>query len=290
MGSWYNRVSSNDGHQPIEQLQSYLAPQPATDKVTPQIGIIDSPEAAMTIAYVLDCTLFNQQDLLVKPTSFDMLPLPLLMLACREHLARFRRGADNDPRFCLELFRRALDAQDHDAWRGLVDLYRPLLLARLQQRGVAPDLAEEAVQEAFVTLWLKSTTGAFSTCDHTLAQVLHYLWSGVRFALIKMRRQQYDVSLAPDSPLESEFASTGNETVVEQTLDARALLARIRKLVMAQEWEVLWLRFGQELPSREIAGRLSVPVEEVYLMLASAKRRLRSDPQLRRFVEVDGLV
>jgi hypothetical protein len=104
------------------------------------------------------------------------------------------RGAENDPRFCLELFRRALDGRDSEAWRGLVELYQPMLLARLQQRGVAPDLAEEALQEALVALWQRSECGRFSTGQYTLAQVLNYLWGSVRFALIKLRRQQREIS------------------------------------------------------------------------------------------------
>jgi DNA-directed RNA polymerase specialized sigma24 family protein len=111
--------------------------------------------------------------------------------------------------------------------------------------------------------------------------VLHYLWSSVRFALIKLHRQQHDISLAP------ELTTTGNETVVERLLDAQALLAHVRKLVTLQDWEVLWLRFGQEHSPREIAVRLGIPVEHVYLTLASAKRRLRSDPQLRTLIDGD---
>jgi len=241
----------------------------------------------MTITRVVDRTLLVEQELLVAPTSFDTLPLPQLLLACHEHLGRFRRGADNDPRFCLELFRRAIDAQDPEAWRGLVDLYRPLLLARLQQRGITPDLAEEAVQEAFVTLWLKSTVGAVSTCDHSLAQVLHYLWSGVRFALIKLHRRHHDVPLAAESDLHQLYISMGSEDTVERTIDAWMLLARVRKLVTAHEWRILWLRFGQEFPPREIATRLHIPVEEIHTSLAAAKRRLRNDPQLRRFMEME---
>jgi len=244
-------------------------------------------ETAVTNAQVLELVPLDYPEMLLVPTSLDTLPLPQLLSACREHLGRFRRGAESDPEFCLELFRRALDARDPDAWHGLVDLYQPLLFARLRQRGIAPDLAEEAVQEAFVALWLKSEGGAVSTCGQTLAQVLNYLWGSVRFALIKLRRQQQDVPLAPDCPLGSEFTSTGDETTIERALDAQALLTRIRTLVTAPEWQVLWLRFGQELPPREIAMQVGIAVEEVYITLASAKRRIRNDPQLRTFMEGD---
>jgi RNA polymerase sigma factor (sigma-70 family) len=244
-------------------------------------------ETAVTIAHVLELVSLDYPEMLLVPISVDAIPLPQLLSACREHLARFRHGAESDPQFCLELFRRALDAHDPDAWHGLVELYQPLLSARLRQRGVAPEMAEEAVQEAFVALWLKSNSGAVSTSGQTLAQVLNYLWGSIRFALIKLRRQQHDVPLAPDCPLELEFTSTGDETTVVRALDAQALLARIRKLVTAHEWQALWLRFGRELPPREIAVQLAIPVEEVYFTLASAKRRLRSDPQLRTFMELN---
>ena len=243
----------------------------------------------MTMVQVLDIAIGEPNSILTAPIRLDTLPLPHLLTACRDQLGRFRRGAESDARFGLELFRRAIDAQDPDAWHALIELYRPLLLARLLQQGIAPDLAEDAVQEAFVALWSKSDSGAVSTCEHTLAQVLNYLWGSVRFALIKLRRQQHDIPLAAEREPPPLLIATGSETV-EQTFDARRALARIRTLVTAHEWWILWLRFGQELPPREIATRLGIPVADIHTTLASAKRRLRNDPQLRRFVEVDGEV
>src|SRR5215212_28748 len=130
----------------------------------PTSGWANGKEVAMIFSHDLTIVLHNHCEALVAPVPLDMLPLPPLLLACREQMARFRRSAENDARFGLELFRRALDARDPDAWRGLVDLYQPVLLARLRQRGVASDLAEEAVQEALVTLWIRSDCGTFSTC------------------------------------------------------------------------------------------------------------------------------
>jgi RNA polymerase sigma factor (sigma-70 family) len=240
----------------------------------------------------------NHRETPIEQAPLETLPLPQLLLACREHQARFRHGAENDPRFCLELFRRTIEVGDPEAWRGLVDLYQPLLRARLQQQGLAPDMAEEVVQEAFVTFWLQSKTKAFvafwlkskadAMCAHMLAQVLNYLWGSMRFALIKLRRQQRDVSLPAESDSHPLLTSNGSEMVIEHALDARALLGCVRKLVTAHEWRVLWLRFGHELPPREIATLLGVPVAEIHTALASAKRRLRSDPQLRTIVAADG--
>jgi RNA polymerase sigma factor (sigma-70 family) len=240
----------------------------------------------------------NHRETSIEQASLDTLPLPQLLLACREHQARFRHGVENDPQFCLELFRRTIEVGDPEAWRGLVDLYQPLLRARLQQQGLAPDMAEEVVQEAFVTFWLQSRSEAFVafwlkskaevTSAHMLAQVLNYLWGSMRFALIKLRRQQRDISLPEESDSHPLLKSSDNELVIESALDAQALLGRVRKLVTAHEWRILWLRFGHELPPREIAMLLDAPVAEIHTTLASAKRRLRSDPQLRMFIAVDG--
>jgi RNA polymerase sigma factor (sigma-70 family) len=240
----------------------------------------------------------NHVETPIEQAPLETLPLPQLLLACREHQARFRHGAENDPRFCLELFRRIIEVEDPEAWRGLVDLYQPLLRARLQQQRIMPDMAEEVVQEAFVTFWLKSKTEVFvtfwlksktdPTCTHLLAQILNYLWGSMRFALIKVRRQQRDVALATDDDSDPLLTSICSEMIIESALDARALLGRVRKLVTAHEWRILWLRFGHELPPREIAMLLDVPVAEIHTTLATAKRRLRSDPQLRMFVAADG--
>src|SRR5215212_2300855 len=195
----------------------------------------------------------------------DAIPLTQLLLSCDEQIDRFRRRAESDPRFCLELFRRAIDTLGHEAWRGLIELYRPLLIARLKRDGIDPEIAEEAVQEACFMLWLKSDAGMFSTRERTLAEVLSYLWGSVRFARIKLQRQQRDLPLLVDNEAQVPLPPIESSATIERMIDARALLIRVRVRVTQHEWQIFWLRFARELPPREIATRLGVSVEEIHL-------------------------
>src|SRR5262245_32017556 len=101
----------------------------------------------MTMVQVLEVVSPVPSETLLTAISLDATPLPQLMHDGGKRLELFCRGESNDPRFCLELFRRALDAHDQEAWHGLVDLFQPLLLARLRRLEIVPELAEEAVQE-----------------------------------------------------------------------------------------------------------------------------------------------
>jgi RNA polymerase sigma factor (sigma-70 family) len=237
----------------------------------------------MTKSQLLEIT-YGSSRTLPDSTELETLPLPQLLEECQEHLGRFRLGQPNDPRFCLELFRRAIDEQDPLAWQCLFKLYRQLLVDRLQRQGIEHELAEDAVQEAFFTLWNKSASGSVSARDHSLAQVLHYLWGSVRFALIKLRRQQRDIPLVTENYSYAPLTTNDSEAV-NVVVDARGVLARVRALVTPFEWQILWLRFGQERPPREIAKALCIPVAEIHATLASAKRRLRNDPQLQKFMD-----
>jgi len=77
-----------------------------------------------------------------------------------------------------------------------------------------------------------------------------------------------------------------SSATIERTIDARALLMRVRGQVTQHEWHIFWLRFGRELPPREIATLLGISVDEIHMILASAKRRLRGDSQLRHFADM----
>lgn len=233
----------------------------------------------MTLTYAATRTVHIGRDELAGAGEARELGLAQLLAACQEQLTRFRRRLPSEPQFLLELFRRATEQGDEEAWHGLVGLYRPLLIAQLLQDEVGPAQAEDAVQEAFVMLWLKSRSGAFSTRGRTLAQVLDYLSGSVRFAVIKQRRQQR--YLAPFGASELRPCPADGPGAVERSIDMRALLTQLRPLVSAEEWRILWLRFGEAIPPRRLAELIGMPVAKIHLILATAKRRLRNNPQLR---------
>jgi RNA polymerase sigma factor (sigma-70 family) len=113
--------------------------------------------------------------------------------------------------------------------------------------------------------------------------VLQYLLNSLRYTVVALRRQQRALSLSEDSVVDT-VAAEDTITAVEAALDARAILARICAGMRPAERRVLQLRYAEDLPPREIATVLALPVEQVYLILADVKRRLRtrSDLQILR--------
>src|SRR5512135_1289547 len=76
-------------------------------------------------------------------------PLQLLSIHelarnCSEESSRFvRQGVSNDS-YCLELFRRAIEKRDDDAWACIYQQYAPLVLTWVtQHQSVAPLLGRD---------------------------------------------------------------------------------------------------------------------------------------------------
>jgi RNA polymerase sigma factor (sigma-70 family) len=210
----------------------------------------------------------------------EQLPLPAVLAACREQTERYRCGAANDARFCLELWRRALDLHDPDAWYALVDQYSALIGERLRAGGFDNTLIEETIQQTFINLWLKSRAGAFSAEGRTLPEVLQYLLNCMRYTAVAVRRQQRDLPLQASA--DSDAVARDRTSEVDARLDAQKLLAHIRAELKLHEWCVLQLRYLEDMPPREIATVLGMTVDQIYLILADIKRRLRARSDLRR--------
>jgi RNA polymerase sigma factor (sigma-70 family) len=214
----------------------------------------------------------------------EKLPLPEVIAGCRKQTECFRRNGVGESHFCLELWRRAIDLHESEAWQALVEQYSGLVRYRLRQTGLDEETVEEAVQQTFVNLWLKSREGMVSAIGRTLPEVLQYLLNTMRFAVIAVRRQQRDLPLR-EGTAAYQLASQDGTADTDTLLDARVLLARIHAELYPHEWRVLQLRYLAELPPREIATVLSMPVDQVYLVLASVKRRLRARADIQKWHE-----
>jgi RNA polymerase sigma factor (sigma-70 family) len=214
---------------------------------------------------------------------FRQLPLSEIIAGCRQHTERFQRGEASDSRFCLELWRRALDLRDTEAWCGVIDQYSPSVRRRVQYRTILDEATvAEVVQQTFVTVWLKSHTGAFSIQGRSLAEVLQYLLNSARYALIAVRRQHHD-SVPLEDVTDPGVLSADSMADLDVRIDNATLLAHIRREVTANEWKVLQLRYAENLPPREIAALVGISVDQVYGMLADVKRRLRGKSTIRQW-------
>lgn len=168
-----------------------------------------------------------------------------------------------------ELMLRIAQRQDRSALAALFDLYGPRVKSMMLKLGAGDALAEDLVQETFLTVWRKAALysnqrGAASTWIFTIARNLR---------IDQLRRQSnkpYEdlekVTLASDSP-------TGS-MLVEQHQVVERVTAALTTLPEEQR-EVVRLSFIQDMPHAQIAESIGIPLGTVKSRLRLAYERLR---------------
>ncbi|MGB0385303.1 MAG: hypothetical protein ACPGWR_10815 [Ardenticatenaceae bacterium] len=75
---------------------------------------------------------------------------------CKKQTARFQNRLSSDPKFCYELWRRALEDRDEDAWNFVYAQYESLVISYIRRHPYYNNCYEEApafVPEIFVRIW-----------------------------------------------------------------------------------------------------------------------------------------
>jgi RNA polymerase sigma-70 factor (ECF subfamily) len=168
-----------------------------------------------------------------------------------------------------ELVLRIAQQQDRGALAALFGRYGPRVKAMMLRLGASNALAEDLVQETFLTVWRKAglysaQRGAASTWIFTIARNLR---------IDQVRRQ----SNKPYEDLESvELASDDllGSAVVEQHQVIARVSEALKRLPPEQQ-EVVRLSFLLELPHSEIAAKIGIPLGTVKSRLRLAYERLR---------------
>ena len=104
---------------------------------------------------------------LSEPRRADPRNVPLDLL-CAEVVAqelRATRGEPSDDDAGLELFRRAIDDRNDEAWRAVVAIYRGMLRAQAGRRvlrGMVVENDNYFIDRAFERFWQASLTSRFN--------------------------------------------------------------------------------------------------------------------------------
>jgi hypothetical protein len=98
------------------------------------------------------------------PTIFGLedarnMRLSALADRCMSEIDNYRRGEASSDQYCLEIFRRALQERDNEAWTLLVDRFKEFLLAAFRRHPRSEnasrlDSPENYVDRAFARFWL----------------------------------------------------------------------------------------------------------------------------------------
>lgn len=154
-------------------------------------------------------------------------------------------------------------------------LYRtcaPALLAYVRSHLASQEDAEDLVVEVFLAAMESETFASLSARTRQL-----WLWRVTRNKVIDVyrragRRQQVHLDLLAETLFEEEGRSP-EESALRQE-DYRNLYAHLQHLPVRQQ-EILRMRFGLELPCRDIALALGTQENVVRVILSRSLNRLR---------------
>jgi hypothetical protein len=209
---------------------------------------------------------------------------------CVAETARFRQQHSIDTGFCFELFRRALEQRDGDAFNHIYLTYQQIVFAWISNDPLfllTNEDAEYFVVWAFHTFSYALQGKKFQRFSE-LSRLLAYLRSCAHTAILQhlraQRRRNETIPLNPDSTV-----GTSSQNMTAH-IELHELWAHIEKLLVnVRERQIVYVIFVQGYKPREIPEvypKLARDANEAIQLLYRARRRLRDDSFLRNLYEL----
>src|SRR3954470_14675165 len=195
-------------------------------------------------------------------------------------------SAHNDAVY-YDLFRRAIEQRDADAWADISRHYRGLLMAWAAQssaRGLIAEQPEDIADQAFARAWAALSSARFSAFPH-IASLLAYLRTCVRATVIDHAREQAGQLRAVQS-IASTGVSAAPEQAVLQELDRTEIWRLIARMTSnPQEQVIVRECLVYALPPRTIQARhpdMFADVMQVYRVKRNLINRFQRNRELQR--------
>ena len=212
---------------------------------------------------------------------------------CAQETELYFTHQDYDSSCCFELFRRAIQDSDEDAWMAIREQYQPLVarwvdrsLSRQPQFSSSNEEAQDFIAQAFERFWVSFTPAKFEK-SQGLAAVLRYLQMCVNGAITdawrKLRHFQLEQETGEDEDELSEEEPTPEDIL--QTGEFWQLIQK--KAKNSKEYTVLFASFTLDLSPREILAEypgIFSDIKEIYQHKANFLDRLERDEEIRNFV------
>jgi RNA polymerase sigma-70 factor (ECF subfamily) len=167
-----------------------------------------------------------------------------------------------------ELLQR-IAQEDEMAFRALFDLYKERFYATALKMTRSADIAEEIVQEIFVTIWLRRH--ALAEVEHPTAylftMVYHRVHAHFKKLALEKRVKQHIVNGNMDTECNSEDDMARKES--------QQLLQTLIRQLPAQQQQVYQLSTQEGLSRDEIASRLHISPNTVKNHLQKAVKYIR---------------
>jgi hypothetical protein len=213
---------------------------------------------------------------------------------CRQETSNYFKHHAHDDRYCFELFRRAIQEQDHDAWDVICIQYQSLVTGWVSQHSGFESSGEEV--EYFVN-------GAFGKISGTLSAEKFQSFSDLGYLLRYLKMCVHsvitDYNRAADYADLSALDEAEDEQSPEMSPEDQALdhsnrqsfwdLTRTR-LHDEKERLVIHGSFVLDLKPQEIYEHFQSvfsDVDEIYRVKQNIISRLRRDAEFRKFIGLD---
>lgn len=254
--------------------------------------------------------------MVISPQTPEQLSLQEIEAACRAETRRYRRNEASDSRFCLELFHRALrppapptayhDSRlahsadsDEEARTALVRIYTEFIVAHISPVARRMQPLDDLVQQVWMRFWRAAQHGLDFP---TLEAALSYLKQTTVTVLIDAQRRAR--KLQHDESLEQLVAQAGDELMHDADGDLFTQYAQARFRVRCREvlgdsleYRVFVLRYGLNMPPREIARELAqagvrindrLPTaQNISKLLERIFRQLNQDVEIKDLLHAD---
>ncbi len=174
---------------------------------------------------------------------------------CHQEAQRFRAGQPGDEGYCLELFRRAIEQSDQEAWTAIHHQYYRLVAHWI---GARQD-ADELIQLAFTKFWRTLRGRRVFRRFSSIGAVLAYLHKCALSARLDLERQeQRERHKLPNLAPLAHTPAIDDAAIGNVTRDA--LRANVRRWLQEnvkdpKEQQVIFLSYDLGLSPAEIARR-----------------------------------
>ncbi len=214
---------------------------------------------------------------------------------CTHETELYFRHQSHDPKYCFELFRRAIREHDQPAWDMICLQYQPLVASWVRQHSRFESSGEEVqyfVNGAFGKIAVPLTPDKFGGFSD-IGSLLRYLKMCVHsvivdyFRLVEQEKLQHSLEEAskegmPDLSPEEQAMNQAYRQTRWDLIKARLQDERERSVVYGSF--ILALK-PQEL--YELSRNLFSDVDEIYHIKQNIIFRLRRDLELRNFLGED---
>lgn len=199
---------------------------------------------------------------------FSQLSIAELEQRCRQETQHFRQQQPSDPRYCLEIFQRALRLSPATASLGFADelarevligIYTSYIEATINRQAQRTTSLEDLVQQVWLRFWSAATHGlSFGSLQEALSYLRRTTVTTVIEEQRQLRRRGRDESLQQHIEQVGEAATIDLRSDLFADYVRQGFQERCRALMPDPlDYRIFTMRYGIGLPPREIARALA---------------------------------